>query len=273
MIPFDPLSIKPPTDRPWGINLGGGTNSTALVIECYNRGHRPAWILFADTGSEREETYAALTRLAAWSDSRKFTPINTTRWNRMKPLPNGKTFETLEEMCLRTGYLPSKAYGYAGCSDKYKRQPAERWRAERGLESTVYALGFDAGEHKRVRSPGCARVEGAQEEPWYPLYAWGIDRAACERIITEAGLPPVPKSACFFCPNMKAHEWRTMKQERPDLFARSLAIEDGAIRAGHADTKGLRRSSGFLHNLPMFANDAPESAGLSCDCFESELPS
>lgn len=57
MIEFLPkgLSFFPPAS-PWGINFGGGIDSTAVIIECINRGHRPDWILFADTGSERPET-------------------------------------------------------------------------------------------------------------------------------------------------------------------------------------------------------------------------
>ncbi len=76
---WEPLSQTPPVGLPWGINLGGGTNSTALVIECFNRGLRPHWILFADTGGERPETYAAIERLGRWCMERDWTPITTTR--------------------------------------------------------------------------------------------------------------------------------------------------------------------------------------------------
>lgn len=274
---FDPLSQTPPADRPWGINFGGGLNSHALVIECYNRGHWPDWILFCDTGSEKPQTYEAIDRFAAWLDEHRFTPLSRTRWEREEPIPDGRTFEPIEDYCLRTGYLPSIAYGNKGCSYKYKRQPGEKWRKERGFEATVYALGFDAGEHKRVSRPKCARVEGPLEEPWYPLYAWKIGRAACERIVADAGLPPVPKSACFFCPNMKPHEWRALAKDNPELFARALALEQNAIDAGNADGFGLLRSKvPFLKYLPM--NPEHDERWVTgdlfkdgaCDCFESE---
>lgn len=65
----------------------------------------------------------------------------------------------------------------------------------------------------------------------YPLREWGLDRAACGRIITAAGLPLPPKSACFFCPAMKQIEIEQLRHEDPTLYA--LAIEmERMYRAG-----------------------------------------
>lgn len=277
---WEPLSLTPPTSLPWGINLGGGTNSTALVIECFNRGMRPDWILFADTGGERPETYAAIERLGRWCMERDWTPITTTRWIR-----KDGSFESLEDNCLRTGYMPSKAYGYSGCSSKWKIQPAQRWRKANGFARTVYAVGFDAGEHKRVNKRKCERTlidqEDTEEYPWYPLYAWGITRAGCEAIIARAGLPPTPKSSCFFCPNMKKAEWDALKAEHADLFARALAIEAAANVKGNTRIGGLCRGAGFLnedlnvafHEAKKAAKDLPGQQSLldteqegSCMC-------
>lgn len=292
--PFDPFSLTPPTDRPWGVNFGGGLNSTALVVELLNRGHVPHWVLFADTGSEKPETYESTERVARWLGERG-VKFSVTRWWKQRSvegearfvqrgdqgpasllyvyenwLPDGETgrFETLEDYALRTGYMPSVAYGYAGCTTKAKRQPAERWRTANGFGSTVYAIGFDANEHKRVAKRRCQTTDGEGEEPWYPLYAWGIDRAKCAAIVEAAGLPPVPKSACFFCPHNKAHEWQALAKDHPDLFARALAIEANAEARGNASKCGLRRSQGYLRNLPL-AGPAPDEEGPPCECFEA----
>jgi hypothetical protein len=65
----------------------------------------------------------------------------------------------------------------------------------------------------------------------YPLREWGLDRAACGRIIVDAGLPLPPKSACFFCPAMKQFEIEQLKVEDPWMYA--LAIEmERLYRAG-----------------------------------------
>ena len=271
MKPFDSRSLTPPTDRSWGVNFGGGTNSVALVVELVNRGLFPHWVLFCDTGSEQPATYAAIARTAEWLAARGVI-LSVTRWIRERALADGSRAETLEQYCLRTGYMPSAAYGYGGCSTKFKRQPAEKWRRAHGFQNTVYALGFDAGETRRVNKRKCERAaEGEQlgEEPWYPLYAWGITRADCEAIVDAAGLGPVPKSACFFCPYTKTPEWDALRRYEPDLFARALAIEANAEAHGNAKS-GLRRSQGFLRDLPL----APGSLAVperdpTCDCFEA----
>lgn len=272
---FNPLSLTPPTDQPWGINYGGGTNSTALIIECERRGLRPDWILFSDTGSERPETYVAIGRLRSWAIMRGYTSIDVTRWERQEPLPDGRLSETIEEYCLRTGYMPSKAYGFSGCSVKFKVQPAQRWRKEHGFARTVYAIGFDAGEGARVAKRKCERTtedrEEEQEQPWYPLYAWGITRERCREIIAEAGLPQVAKSACFFCPNNRRHEWERLQREHPGLYDRALALEANAVANGNARENGLLRSNGYLRDFA--GNDQQslfwvDSDDQICACYD-----
>ena len=59
----------------------------------------------------------------------------------------------------------------------------------------------------------------------YPLRDWGIDRAECGRIITAAGLPLPPKSACFFCPAMHDIEVQLLLREYPELHALAIEME------------------------------------------------
>ncbi len=40
------------------VGYGGGTDSTALLVECVKRGIKVDMILFADTGAEKPHTYA-----------------------------------------------------------------------------------------------------------------------------------------------------------------------------------------------------------------------
>lgn len=243
---FDPLSLRPPTKRSWGINFGGGLNSSALIVECLNRGHRPDWILFSDTGSERPETYAVVERMGRYLMERDLK-LTVVRWIR-----RDGSFESLEDNCLRTGYLPSKAYGYSGCSSKWKIQPAQKWRKANGFADTVYAVGFDATEARRVKKRKCERAitdqEELREDPWYPLFAWGLGRTQCSEIVESAGLGPVGKSACFFCPNAKKHEWAELRSSHPGLFKRSLDLESHAIASGNASKFGLLRSAGYLRD-------------------------
>ena len=75
------------------VAYGGGTDSTAMIIECVNHGERIDYILFADTGAEKPHTYEYVKRFSQWCISHGLPEIITVR-----KLGNG---ETLEEECLR----------------------------------------------------------------------------------------------------------------------------------------------------------------------------
>jgi hypothetical protein len=86
---------------------------------------------------------------------------------------------------------------------------------------------------------------------------WGCDRDRCKEIITKAGLPIPPKSACFFCPASKRPEIVWLQQHHPDLLQRALTIEENA-QAKLTSVKGLGRGfrwKDYLTNrdsLPLF---------------------
>lgn len=94
---FSPLPPLPT----WGMNIGAGANSWAMTLGCFERGLRPDWTLFADTGSETPETYRSVEQFAAWA-ARAGWPFEVVQWIRQDG-----TFESIHENALRTGYLPS----------------------------------------------------------------------------------------------------------------------------------------------------------------------
>jgi hypothetical protein len=230
-----PLSEEPPAGS-WGVNFGGGVNSTALLLILHERGLRPDWVLFADTGSERPETYENVERVQAWSRDVGF-PFATVRW-----LRKDGSFESVHANCLRTEYLPSKAYGYSGCTWKWKIQPMAKWRKQHGFEESVVSIGYDSGETRRVNKVKAACDDTERDESlrllWYPLIAWGIDRQACITALREKDWPVV-KSSCFVCPHMSWQEWSGLKVEHPQLFQTALRVEERAKEAGHADTVSI----------------------------------
>lgn len=228
-----------PPATPWGINFGGGLNSTAVIIECRNRGFRPDWILFADTGSELPGTLEHVDRMRKWCEG--WQEITIVRWERVqKPLG----FEPLHEWCLRLRQLPSKAYGYAGCTDKWKIQPMNKWRTEHGFQRGAFAVGYDAGEKGRITT-ACARGDEPGFTAWYPLVAWGLDRVDCQYTCAEQNIR-VGKSSCFMCPNMREHEWEALKRDRPEFYGIALKIERDAAANGHHGRggKGLFQNVG-----------------------------
>jgi len=240
MSEWSPLSSDPPTGS-WGVNFGGGVNSTALLLILQKRDLVPAWVLFADTGSERPETYENVSRVQNWCQQVGF-PFDVVRWIR-----KDGSFESVHDNCLRTGYLPSKAYGYSGCTYKWKIQPMAKWRKTQGHDESVVAIGYDAGEKSRVKKVKVA-CEDVESDPslrllWYPLIAWGINREECLRVIEKQGWDTV-KSSCFLCPHMRTGEWASLKVEHPKLFKIALDVEQNAKSSGHADTASIFKQAG-----------------------------
>ncbi len=265
---------RPRPDWPLVVAYGLGVNSTAMLVEFARRGITPDLILFADTGGEKPETYAYLPVIQSYLKEVGFPPVVTVRYE-----PKTAPYRTLEGQCLHTGTLPSLAYGGKSCSVKWKRQPQDAYilrqfpcaalagrrvvraigfdagEGRRTYAGVVKAVGLDAGEHHRLTwarpaAGGDPKPRRPSREAWldanvfayfYPLMEWGMDRAACERAIRDAGLPVPPKSSCFFCPASKRAEILWLREHHPRLLARALAVEANA-RPNLTSVKGLGRS-------------------------------
>lgn len=250
------------------VAYGGGTNSTAMLIWMHETGVRPDMILFADTGGEKPHTYEHVRVVNAWLESINFPQIITT-WKR------GRVYvgETLEENCLRKKMLPSIAYGYKTCSQKYKIQPQDMYCNNNTECKAVWAagnlvdkyIGYDADEERRAKFS-----ENEKYKFHYPLIAAGWGRDECVEAIARAGLPQPGKSACFFCPSSKKKEILDLRDQYPDLMKRALAME---AQAELTSVKGLGRSFGwkeFLDNqdAPDLFSDAGKE--MDCGCYDGD---
>ena len=155
----------------------------------------------------------------------------------------------MEDECLKSGTLPSIAYGFKRCSLKHKIGPQEKFcnnyppcrKVWVSGKKVVKFIGYDAGEHYRSDKVLLRDLADPKYSKWYPLMEWGWDREACIRAIEAAGLPQPGKSSCFFCPSMRAEEIIDLREHYPDLFRRALALEDNA-RANLKTVQGLGRN-------------------------------
>lgn len=245
------------------IAYGGGANSTAMLIEMHRRGIKPDLILFADTGGELPETYRHVDEVSAWCVSRWDTPIHTVR--------NHPT-DTLETEMFRNRSLPSIAYGFKTCSQKWKIRPQDRflktWQPaiaawDAGLKCTR-AIGYDAGEERRAKADSDERFSN-----WYPLIEWQIHREDCLAICRSEGFTPA-KSACFFCPSMKKREIVQLAKTHPELAARAIAMERNADLTS---IKGLGRSFAWADFLRAEADQARlfedhSVPDVPCGCYD-----
>jgi hypothetical protein len=220
------------------VSFGGGVNSTALLIGMREQNMRPDAILFADTGGEKPETYAHVDRMRQWCIDAGFPPMETVTYYQSK-------HASLEVECLNNGTLPSKAFGFAGCSVKWKRAPMDRhlktWQpavdAWANNEQVCRLIGIHAGEMRRGQIPDDVRFVYR-----YPLIYWDWTQVQCEEACRrELGYAPV-KSACFFCPAMRKVEVIQLSKQHPELFARAVELEHNAEECdGLTVVKGLGR--------------------------------
>lgn len=232
------------------VSFGGGVNSTAMLIGMILRGERPNAILFADTGGEKPATYDFVATFRDWLAKHELK-LTIIAYSAKMQSPLGVDFAcgsahaSLEDECHNNGTLPSKAFGFGGCSQKWKRYPMDKFVQqfqpaidawERG-EKVRRCIGIHAGETKRGKIPDDAKFTYR-----FPLKEWGWNQERCEAAIYYAGLPVPPKSACFFCPAMRKVEVLALAKEHPDLFDRAVAMEQNARECEGLDVvKGLGR--------------------------------
>jgi hypothetical protein len=226
---------------PLAVGDGVGIDSTAMLMGFEARGIRPDLIMFADTGGEKDETYGYKDVQNAWLKKVGF-PLITTVVYKPEDFKNFPPYATLEENCLTNGTLPSLAFGFGSCSQKWKAAAQHKfvlswakavdcWTAGGRVRK---AIGYDASKRDKQRRTNAGRVEDPQYEYVYPLQDWDWDRDRCIKEIVSRGLPgydpcylngagPVKwvkkggiplKSSCFFCPAMKKWEVSQLPKDK-----------------------------------------------------------
>lgn len=179
------------------VSYGGGVNSTAMLIGMVKNNMKPNHILFADTGGEKKGTYDYIIYFNKWLKKQNFPQIETVRYK----TKHGEEL-TLKQDIINNETLPSIAFGFKTCSQKFKIQPQEKFIKENyPNQKIIHAIGFDFGEERRMKENPLKDHSNI-----YPLIQWQWTREKCVNEITSVGLCVPPKSSCFFCPNMKKHE-------------------------------------------------------------------
>lgn len=135
------------------VSYGGGNNSAAMLVGLYEHGERPDAIVFADTGGEKPHTYGHMwEHMQPWLERVGFPSITIVRGSEPRQIQDG----SLEGECLRSGTLPSKAYGWGRCSDKWKKRPNEAHTKAMGWTD----MGAGAGRAARGAGDGAGDAAG-----------------------------------------------------------------------------------------------------------------
>lgn len=254
------------------VSYGGGTNSTAMLIECANRGIEVDLILFADTGGEKPHTYNYIKIFSEWLVAHGLPEIITVK--------KGGNRETLEEACLRKSVLPSIAYGWKTCSSEFKIGPQvvylNNWSPAREVwarkEKIIRVIGFDADEPQRADAV-IPDDQAKKYDNWYPLIEWDMGRDECIETIEKAGLCLPGKSSCFFCPSIRPTDIKKLAYVYPELMDRAIEMERRAGEMRPGATKGLGRSFAWVDVIAtddMFSDDFAMSPELLCGCYDGD---
>lgn len=249
------------------VSYGGGTNSTALLVECVKREIQVDLILFADTGAERPHTYAYIEMFSKWLVERGYPEII-----KVQTVDHNGDNLTIIQHCFKNHSLPSIAYGFKACSEKHKIRPQNKycnhfepfkkeWKAGRKVTKFI---GFDYDEDHRVKE-----YIDPKYTTEYPLVEWEMGRDECTKTIQGAGLCLPGKSACFFCPSSRPTEIRKLASIYPELMEIALQIE---ANASIGAVKGLGRSYAWrdlLATAEMFEDDyMASSPEMTCGCYD-----
>jgi hypothetical protein len=249
------------------ISYGGGVQSTALcVLATQGKIGQIDVALFANVGDDSEHpatiTYVREVMIP-WCAERGLPVHELKRVKR-----SGET-ETLWERLMKkdSRSLPipvrmpdTGAPGTRNCTDVFKIKVIERWLKAHGVSKTSPAavcIGFSTDEAHRASN----RRATPYELPEHPLLDLRLSRTDCKNIISRAGLPVPPKSACFFCPFHRPTSWSKMRRDEPALFQKSVELETTLLerrkKLGRDPVYLTRFGKPLAEAIPEMQSDLP----------------
>jgi hypothetical protein len=221
------------------ISYGGGVQSTAMVIMAAKRdpdfekacGGPIDAAVFSNVGDDSEQPHTlkyVREIIIPWADSLGF-PVEIVN----KTKKDGTEAETLMQKMMKDGSVSFPIPIRIGdgrpalraCTVDYKIKVIEKYVRQHGAtkdNKAVVAIGISIDEFQRIAS----NRESNYETKIYPLIDLNMNRADCQAVPESVGLPRPGKSACFFCPFHRAMEWSELRRDQPELFQKSLELEN-----------------------------------------------
>lgn len=229
----------PPPETRWNVlSLGAGVQSSTLALMAAHGevGPRLDAAVFADTQAEPRAVYRwldwlegevarlpfAFPILRVTAGSLRHTALT------MRTTADGRVFSKVDVPLFTRNHDGSGGMvTHRNCTRDYKLRPLSKaTRAfcgvPRGTKVPVVTqwIGISWDEIQRVKD---------SREPWaqnrYPLVERRLRRSDCLTWMRDHGYPEPPRSACEFCPFHSDAEWRRLKTEDPEAFARAVQFE------------------------------------------------
>ena len=212
-------------------SFGGGRQSTAALVLAARGELDVDVFVFANVGDDAEnpDTLAYIRDYSRpFAEAHGIELVEVQRQFR-----DGRNPSLLEHIRHdRTGVVipmrmsDSGAPGNRKCTYDWKiRVVAQYLGRERGWKPPwEVLLGISWDESHRI-SDAETTIDGLTYRKRYPLCEMRLTVADCKGIVAEAGLPPAPRSSCWFCPLHSRKEWARMRLQKPELFQRSVELE------------------------------------------------
>jgi hypothetical protein len=221
------------------LSLGAGVQSSALALMCmHEMFEMPDFAVFADTGDESKATYEWLD----WLEGKLGFPV-IRACNEQKLSEH--VFESIKNG-TRVSKPPLFTEGQNGasaglltrdCTGDFKVaviQRAVRKEMKAKNKKTIRQwIGISLDEVQRMKP---SRVKYSTHE--WPLIDARLTRHDCLLWMERNGYPEPPRSACVYCPHHSNKEWRRIRDEDKDGWARSVEF-DKRIRSGLHGVKSL----------------------------------
>lgn len=215
------------------LSFGAGTQSTTmLILAAKGSIPKPDLVVFADTGSETEQTYRHVEEWAKPFCIQHDIPFEVVTSY------HGK----LHEYYRQQENIPM--IGFAKCTADFKIRPIRRRMREivgkgNGKVLVKIWIGITVDEHRRRHPSDVQWVQNC-----YPLLdVHPMTRLDCISYLAQNGVD-VGKSGCWLCPYAGKKHFKKLKAEHPDLFRYAMEMEDAT--EARLEKKGRKLHVGFM---------------------------
>lgn len=215
------------------LSLGAGVQSSTMALMAAHGelDPMPVAAIFADTQAEPGSVY----RWLDWLETKLPFPVHRVtagslaeRSLKMRVAKDGRRFSFTDIPFFARSHDGSIGkIPFRSCTRDFKIKPIIRESrrlaaVKRGEKSVrvIQWIGISTDEIYRMKDSRDAWIEHR-----WPLIEKRMSRTSCLDWMESHGYPEPPRSACVFCPFHSNREWRRLKDEEPDEFARAVQFE------------------------------------------------
>jgi hypothetical protein len=222
------------------LSFGGGRQTVALLLLMKDilKNNEKAYVIFADTGGEHQETYDYINDYII-----PYCRINNIKFVRVY----NKYGKTLYDYCWDKRIVPS--IKFRDCTSKFKIAPIRKFiREELGVtrKNPCYVhIGISYDEATRMNPSNVLYAKSVY--PFVDGYRDIEGRKTvedCAKIVAEEGWPVVPKSGCWFCPFAQ-----TADLLDPRYNNKTRALEENGSRYPEIKLRGMGKNVKAIKDL------------------------